>query len=1417
MSKNPVLLKYFPLEKQLELTQQLIEDGNLEQALEVVNITGIDLSKDIQLIDRLFQRIVNHIDTFLSEAIAPNNIAQESFFQDNEFLLLLKFVSSVPVLRNKIDQFTLDVLVNYIRTAKEKLFDDESYTRLVKPLLADIIKSDFESSYSRQLNDTQLILFLKLLETIYIQDENKDDRIVSVSTDNCLIALLGCNVESIALQSSQLLRWRQSSINQYCYSSPTFDRTVWSYLIDLYKNSNGCNWKLRNSLIFVLRSVSSGALSGELVHFIQSNELWIGLQFALNHDITEYRKFALSILKKIIHRLSSSDNQILTATFTSTYFKWNSKDKKKYELHWNKYITLYENVALDTNLDEIQKVGKDIINVFNDSYIPESWGLIICSTGLKSPMENVKEYMVSLMLAIKNKAVFSTNLPLLRSTLLPSLMNSDYFSTSCNNTKPSDNNYSPHGTMVSDLFYEILVESKNNDYHVLTTLLQSTIDTKFVPAKIYCCKGIYDYAKGQNNQLFNAAHFSLLTELFETECDNTIFETTLKTYLFKMLNYINEQQSSPSEWIKCMGSHLKQCDCTFNHFDTRGNSTLHVTASNERYISDRELLQKEIGSDAMLDALCAIYLNIQPTQYSIELQAVLLKLTMNTDLELTTRDIFDRAIQKSIVSLLSPETLQQYDSDTLYEYGCGIVESTYMSAALIPFDFEMVVDFATKFFSPWKLQFLANICKICSKKEVVSSDKFEELHSIITKYCKEHDVNNTLKDKIHANFVILVRENIPWDGNCVEYLLEIIPLFNKISDSGSPSYCNYTEIVNLCFSIYNHDKVKGSTLHSQYFEILSTIWKSINDKPTTQSKRELQYRLLDCIFTPINIFTAISNPESSMKETLQEYTKQICILGFSQRGFLPLLAQKFSLFITTYNQELTIMSDLTWIMSSLVSIFIQNQTEDNAFHLESAITYLHDNEFLTYMNECKSLYENVYHYPEVYSKLFIISALVNSEPKIQKVFIDYLTNKSNIMISNSIENGPDENKRISEWQLMLMTSHALSNRELFCEMKVFVRDILENLETEKSSDIRIYKEWMIAYYFASEYRKDAADLEDLLFSLLIDHSKPFLVVSVERILFLVLKAQNENVSEKLLNRFISVLVPNATSNKPLVRHFSNSLILLFWPIFETKLQGHNMKDILVNLYNNAKIGEKEGKKTRSGDAKVWDLYDDFTLSGIFGNVTEYIIGSSQMQISSQMFHQFDKNNTLDRVFPIGYPEVEPLQDTFINNNHVKRRDFSTKSVKRSDLIVVGSLVDKPFNLGGICRLCDVLGAKVVTMQDLKVVNHPQFKNVALSSDQWMPMEEVPIDSIAEYMQQKKAEGYTLIGLEQTDKSIRLDEKYIFPRKSLILLGTEAYGIPGPLLGELDLCLEIQQHGVIRSMNIQTATAVIVHSYTIQHI
>ncbi|CAH2251205.1 probable methyltransferase TARBP1 [Pelobates cultripes] len=150
------------------------------------------------------------------------------------------------------------------------------------------------------------------------------------------------------------------------------------------------------------------------------------------------------------------------------------------------------------------------------------------------------------------------------------------------------------------------------------------------------------------------------------------------------------------------------------------------------------------------------------------------------------------------------------------------------------------------------------------------------------------------------------------------------------------------------------------------------------------------------------------------------------------------------------------------------------------------------------------------------------------------------------------------------------------------------------------------------------------------------------------------------------------------------------------------------------------------------------------------------------------------------------------------------------------LIVVASLIDKPTNLGGLCRTCEIFGASALVVDGLHHVNDKQFQYLSVSAEQWLPLIEKKPSQLLGYLQLKKTQGYTIIGAEQTAKSLNLTE-YNFPEKSLLLLGNEREGIPANLIQHLDVCVEIPQQGIIRSLNVHVSGAVLIWEYTRQHI
>ncbi|XP_054654484.1 probable methyltransferase TARBP1 isoform X2 [Dunckerocampus dactyliophorus] len=150
------------------------------------------------------------------------------------------------------------------------------------------------------------------------------------------------------------------------------------------------------------------------------------------------------------------------------------------------------------------------------------------------------------------------------------------------------------------------------------------------------------------------------------------------------------------------------------------------------------------------------------------------------------------------------------------------------------------------------------------------------------------------------------------------------------------------------------------------------------------------------------------------------------------------------------------------------------------------------------------------------------------------------------------------------------------------------------------------------------------------------------------------------------------------------------------------------------------------------------------------------------------------------------------------------------------LLVVASLIDKPTNLGGLCRTCEIFGASALALDNLRHISDKHFQSLSVSSELWLPLLEVKPLELADFLQVKKSQDYCIVGVEQTANSQSLQD-YQFPEKTLLLLGNEREGIPANLLQLLDVCVEIPQQGVIRSLNVHVSAALLIWEYTRQHL
>ncbi|KGN55820.1 uncharacterized protein LOC101213211 isoform X2 [Cucumis sativus] len=168
------------------------------------------------------------------------------------------------------------------------------------------------------------------------------------------------------------------------------------------------------------------------------------------------------------------------------------------------------------------------------------------------------------------------------------------------------------------------------------------------------------------------------------------------------------------------------------------------------------------------------------------------------------------------------------------------------------------------------------------------------------------------------------------------------------------------------------------------------------------------------------------------------------------------------------------------------------------------------------------------------------------------------------------------------------------------------------------------------------------------------------------------------------------------------------------------------------------------------------------------------------------------------------------------NQLLHSRSLSMENLRtnRQDIILVASLLDRIPNLAGLARTCEVFKASGLAIADLNVLNDKQFQLISVTAEKWVPIVEVPVNSMKLFLEKKKREGFSILGLEQTANSVPLDQ-YAFPKKTVLVLGREKEGIPVDIIHILDACVEIPQLGVVRSLNVHVSGAIALWEYTRQ--
>jgi tRNA G18 (ribose-2'-O)-methylase SpoU len=163
----------------------------------------------------------------------------------------------------------------------------------------------------------------------------------------------------------------------------------------------------------------------------------------------------------------------------------------------------------------------------------------------------------------------------------------------------------------------------------------------------------------------------------------------------------------------------------------------------------------------------------------------------------------------------------------------------------------------------------------------------------------------------------------------------------------------------------------------------------------------------------------------------------------------------------------------------------------------------------------------------------------------------------------------------------------------------------------------------------------------------------------------------------------------------------------------------------------------------------------------------------------------------------------------LKNNELERINIEEfKRATKTPVTIILDNVRSAINVGSIFRTSDAfLIEKIILCGITAIPPDKEIRKTALGATDSVKWEffENTINAVSKL----KAEGYHIIGIEQTDKSTMLNDISL-PKKSIaIIMGNEVNGVAQEVINMCNEVIEVPQFGTKHSLNISVATGIVI--------
>lgn len=153
-----------------------------------------------------------------------------------------------------------------------------------------------------------------------------------------------------------------------------------------------------------------------------------------------------------------------------------------------------------------------------------------------------------------------------------------------------------------------------------------------------------------------------------------------------------------------------------------------------------------------------------------------------------------------------------------------------------------------------------------------------------------------------------------------------------------------------------------------------------------------------------------------------------------------------------------------------------------------------------------------------------------------------------------------------------------------------------------------------------------------------------------------------------------------------------------------------------------------------------------------------------------------------------------------------------KETAKKPIAIVLDNIRSMHNVGSSFRTSDAfLVEKIYLCGITAKPPHREIQKTALGATESVDWQHV--ESTAEAIAMLKADGWTIVAIEQVDESVSL-EKFSFDtaKKYAFVFGNEVFGVDEEVVKQADVCIEIPQFGTKHSLNISVSMGVVIWDY-----